>query len=356
MFGLRNISVHRQYLIGFLLVLLLSVICFFLTEIIGYKIVALLLLMTTSFIAMLFDILPVLFAAALSALIWNFFFIPPIFTFHVDNTEDLLMFSLYFIIALVNGVLTFKIHKAEKEARDREEKENTIKLYGTLLNSLSHELRTPISAILGAVDTLKENPKLAPESGTALLSEIDKASLRLNQQVENLLNMSRLESGTLKPNIDWCDMSDLVSSVIQKLPTANNHKIIFQAEDNLPLFKVDSGFTEQALYNLLHNAVQYTPENSTIVIDVKYQTGNCVIVVSDNGNGFPEDKIALVFDKFYRLPNTKAGGSGLGLSIVKGFIEAQNGTIKLENHKQGGAVFTIQISAETSYLNNLKNE
>jgi two-component system sensor histidine kinase KdpD len=79
-------------------------------------------------------------------------------------------------------------------------------------------------------------------------------------------------------------------------------------------------------------------------------------MVSDNGNGFPEKEIALVFDKFYRLPNTKTGGSGLGLSIVNGFTEAQNGTIKLENNKQGGATFNIEIPCQTSYLNNLKNE
>ncbi|MEO6894247.1 MAG: ATP-binding protein, partial [Ginsengibacter sp.] len=310
-----------------------------------------------SVVAMLFEILPVLLAAVLSAVIWNFFFIPPLFTFNIGNTEDALMFLLYFVIALVNAVLTFKIREAEKKARDKEEKEKELKLYNTLLNSLSHELRTPIAAILGSVDMLKESKdKLSAENQIELLNEIAIAGNRLNRQVENILNMSRLESGMLKPKSDWTDMNELVNSVMQKLFPANEHNLNFKNNDNLPLFKLDRGLTEQILYNLLHNAILYTPASTTIEIDVSHQTENCVITVSDNGNGFPRKVMALVFDKFYRLPNTKTGGSGLGLSIAKGFTEAQNGTIILENNEQGGAKFTIEIPAETTYLNNLKNE
>ncbi|MFA9215329.1 MAG: DUF4118 domain-containing protein, partial [Candidatus Methylacidiphilales bacterium] len=160
-------------------VLLTSIACFFSLYFIGYKTVALILLMTVSVLAMLFDILPVLIAAILSALVWNFFFIPPILTFHINNTEDLLMFLLYFVIALLNAVLTFKIKKEEKRARDKEEKEKTIVLYNTLLNSLSHELKTPISTIIGAVDTLKENKEnISNQNQIELLNQIDIASIR----------------------------------------------------------------------------------------------------------------------------------------------------------------------------------
>ena len=344
-------------MLSILLVLAVSLICFSFKNLVGYKVVALILLMTVSVAAMLFEILPVLLAAVLSAVIWNFFFIPPLFTFNIGNTEDMLMFLLYFVIALINAVLTFKIREAEKNARDKEEKEKELKLYNTLLNSLSHELRTPISAILGSVDMLKESKdKLSAVNKTDLLNEIAIAGNRLNRQVENILNMSRLESDMLKPKSDWTDMNDLINSVMQKLFPANEHKLIFHNNDNLPLFKLDSGLTEQIIYNLLHNAILYTPPNTNIEIEVTHQSEKCLITVSDNGNGFPEKEMALVFEKFYRLQNTKTGGSGLGLSIVKGFTEAQNGTIKLENNKQCGAKFTIEIPAETSYLNNLKNE
>lgn len=346
-----------QYFISIALVVAVASVCYSMSGVIGYRVVALILLMTASIIAMLFEIFPVLAAAVLSALIWDFFFIAPLYTFHIDNAEDLLMFLLYFVIALVNAALTFKIREAENKARGKEEKENTIKLYNTLLNSLSHELRTPIATILGAVDTLKENKdKLSAGNQTELLSEIDKASIRLNRQVENLLNMSRLESGMLKPKIDWCDMNELINSVIQKIFPEGNSRIEFHPAEHLPLFKLDAGLMEQVMHNLIHNGIQYTPENSILKIEVTHQSDSCVISVSDTGTGFPESEIPLVFDKFYRLPNTKTGGSGLGLSIVKGFVEAHHGTVKLSNNAGGGANFTIEIPAETSYINSLKNE
>ena len=347
-----------QYTISISLVFVVSIICFFSSKYIDYRITALILLMTVSLVAMLFDILPVLLTAVLSGLILNFFFIQPIFTFHITNTEDILLFLIYLIIALVNAVLTFKIRDAENKARDKEEKEKTIKLYDTLLNSLSHELRTPIATIIGAIDTLKENKnKLSENNQTELLEEIDKASIRLNRQVENLLNMSRLETGMLKLKQDWCDINELIYTVIQKItPIKNEHRINFISDEKLPLFKLDAGLIEEIIQNLVTNAILYTPENAIITIKANHQSDCCIFSVFDNGNGFPENEIQFAFDKFYRLPNTKTGGSGLGLSIVKGFVEAHNGTIKLESHTDSGAKFIVSIPTETSYLNNLKNE
>lgn len=355
--NLRGYSLLKQYIISIGAVLSICVACYFSSHYIGYKTVALLLLLTVSIVAMLFDILPVLCAAVLSALAWNFFFIPPILTFHIGNAEDLLMFFLYFVIALINAVLTFKIRTEQTKARDKDEKENTIKLYNTLLNSLSHELRTPISAIIGAVDMLKEGKeKIAESSQIELLNQIDIAGTRLNRQVENLLNMSRLETGMLKPNLDWCDLNELINAVIQKLPLSYKQTIIFEPDENLPLLKFDRGLMEQVLQNLLYNAINYTPEHAVIEITATQKAGNCTISVSDNGHGIPEAGLGLLFDKFYRLPQTKAGGSGLGLSIVKGFVEAHKGKVKAANNMGGGALFLIEFPAETSYINNLKHE
>lgn len=339
------------------MVLFISMVCYAFIDYVGNKLVALLLLMTVSLLAMLFDILPVLVAAALSALIWNFFFIPPLYTFHIHNAEDLLLFLMYFVIASVNAVLTFKIRHEESKSRDREEKEHTIKLYNTLLNSLSHELRTPISAIIGAVDTLNEyKDKLSASHQAELLSQIEKAGIRLNRQVDNLLNMSRLETGTLKLNVDWCDINELINNVIQKSELKEEQNIAFLPNEKLPFYKIDRGLIEQVLRNLIHNAILYSSDRSTITIEALNQDECCVIIVSDDGKGIPEQEIPLVFDKFYRGPHTKAGGSGLGLSIVKGFVEAHGGCVKLENNVEGGAKFTIEIPAETTYINNLKNE
>ena len=306
---------------------------------------------------MLFDILPVLLAAVLSALIWNFFFIPPVFTFHIHDAEDLLMFLLYFFIALVNAVLTFKIRREESRSRDKDEKETTIKLYNTLLNSLSHELRTPIATIIGAVDTLKDNKdKLSSQNQYELLTQIDKAGLRLNRQVENLLNMSRLETGMLKLNLDWCDTNELIFSMLQKLSVNETHTVNFEPDEQLPLFKFDRGLMEQVLQNLLHNAMQYTPIGSIIEIHSWLENESWVLTIRDNGPGIPEAEQAFVFDKFYRVSQTRTGGSGLGLSIVKGFAEAHKGHVKLINNGKAGVCFRLEIPAETSYVNNLKNE
>ncbi len=314
-------------------------------------------LMAVSITAMLFEILPVLISAILSGLILNYFFIQPYFSFKIDNEEDILLFIVYLLIALVNAVLTSQIRKEESKARDKEEKENTIKLYNILLNSLSHELRTPISAIIGAVDTLKEyKDKLSQHNQIELLDQIELASIRLNRQVENLLNMSRLETGFFKLNLDWCDTNELIFSILQKFSLIKTHVFQFEPVENLPYFKYDRGLMEQVLENIIHNALNYTPPNTVIKIEALHAAEKLKIVISDNGNGIPSNELHTVFEKFYRLPNTKTGGSGLGLSIVKGFVEAHHGSIIAENNPTTGAKFTIEVPAEASYLNNLTNE
>lgn len=339
------------------LVFLASIVCFFSTHFMGYRAIALVLLMETSLIAMFFDIIPVLLAATLSALIWNFGFIPPRFTFHITYSEDLLLFLMYFFIALVNGILTVKIRQAEAKARDKEEKELTIGLYNTLLNSLSHELKTPIATILGTVDTLKEEDKALSEvHKSELFHGIEMASLRLNQQVENLLNMSRLESGNLKLSSDWVDMTEWGHQLLHKFSIdTQQRKIYLEVANDLPLFLLDIGIMDQIAGNLLRNAIHYTAASVPIYFRIIYENEQLEIRISDEGPGFPEELIPLVFDKFYRLPNTIPGGTGLGLSIVKGYVEACEGTIELKNIKPG-CEFIIRIPASTSYVNYLKNE
>ena len=355
---INSISKPKQYLFSIVLIGLVSLACYFLSSLIGYRVVAFILLITVSLLAMFFDILPVLVAAILSALVWDYFFIPPHYTLRIGTTEDYILFCMYFVIAMVNAVLTYKIRQIEKLARQREEKENTVKLYNTLLNSLSHELRTPIAAIIGATDNLlSNNSKLSPQNRNELVGEISKASFRLNQQVDNLLNMSRLESGFIQPRNDWCDISEIVYDVVKRIEENNiAQQISISINPGIPLFKLDKILLEQVIYNLLNNAAQYTEAHSKISISAACHADVLELIVEDNGRGFPPDEIRHVFDKFYRLKNTRTGGTGLGLSIVKGFTEAMKGSVGLENVSTGGARFTITIAAETSYLKNLKNE
>lgn len=349
---INRISKGKQFLASILLVSIVAAFCYALSAYIGYKVVAFILLFTVSLLAITLDILPVLAAAVLSALIWDFFFIPPHFTLQVSSTEDLILLLMYFIIALVNAVFTYKIRQIEKVARQKEEKANTIKLYNTLLNSLSHELRTPISTIIAATDNLQAgNAKLNSADKSELISEIAKASFRLNQQVDNLLNMSRIEAGFIQPKKDWCDISEIIYDAVKRVEEHNiSQQIHISIHPGIPLFKLDKGMLEQILYNLLNNAAIYTNHHCYIKVSATSYADVLEIVVEDNGPGFPKDEINNVFEKFYRLKNSAAGGTGLGLSIVKGFVEAQKGSISLENIHTGGAKFTMAIKGETSYL------
>lgn len=374
---LSKINPAKQFLVSIGLIVFVSAACYFASFFIEYKVVAFILLLTVSLIAVIFNILPVLTAAILGAFIWNFFFIPPKFSFHIGSAEDGLLFLMYFVIALINAVLTNRIRRIEKRVREEEEKGKTVKLYNTLLNSLSHELKTPIATIIGATDNLLTGQLNLSEGNRKELTEnISVAALRLNQQVENLLSVSRLESGFIQPKKDWCDINELVYDVINRLENQlKKHKAIINIEESLPLYKLDYGLMEQVLYNLLYNASIYTPEYSDIFIsaknkpdkvyklditdeqhsEIKKEINYLSLTIEDRGPGFPKEEIEKVFDKFYRLHNSKTGGTGLGLSIVKGFVEAHKGTIILENVPHGSR-FTIEIPAETSYINNLKNE
>lgn len=354
--GTRHFSKKRQYIISVSLVSVTAIFCFLSVDVIGFRAVALILLLVVSLNAILFDIYPVLLSALLSALIWNFFFIPPILTFHIGSPEDALMFLMYFVIASINAVLTYKIREYDKKQRDEEEKANAIKLYNTLLNSLSHELKTPIATIIGAIDTINDNGnKLTDINIKELYAEIETAGIRLNRQVENLLSMSRLEAGFIKPKKDWCDINELIFTAIKSnREDLLNHSIFFTPDETLPLFKLDIGLLEQVIHNILHNALIHTPNGSSIKIEVINVANFCEITISDNGYGFPSDKIDTVFNKFYRLSNS-IGGTGLGLSIVKGFIEAMNGTIHIENKTNGGAKFTVRIPAKTITIEDYGN-
>jgi K+-sensing histidine kinase KdpD len=496
-------SLQRKTLLNyFLAVLAIGItvlLCIPLANTQNYHVVSFILLFVVSILSTLFTLGPILLASTLSALVWNFFFIPPHLTFHIEKTDDLLIFGLFFIIAMVNGVLTTRIRRQEQIAREREKNTNALflltkelskangiegvlkiaigeinkqfdfdaffllqdgnnvlsshgwlqkdkhleqeefriaemvfqhltnagaytnqpfdtaltfyplkgtrlnpgvliakqnsgfnaeqetfrdtfiaqisnalereflaemarkvrfldesdRLYKTLFNSISHELRIPVATIMGASDTIINDQN--PESVRfALCQEIFTASLRLNRLIENLLNMSRLESGHISPRIDWYDINDLVRKVTGDLKEElKPFHLEIVAPDDLPLVQLDFGLMEQVLYNLLFNATQYAPSQSRISLEIVYVPDNLVIRITDQGPGFPEDALPNVFKKFFRVRGSQTGGLGLGLSIVKGFVDAHNGTIKVENSEGGGACFIIRIPSKKPEIQNL---
>jgi two-component system sensor histidine kinase KdpD len=216
------------------------------------------------------------------------------------------------------------------------------RLYRTLLNSVSHELRTPIAAIAGAASGLLD-PRTDPQS-LLLVNEIQAAADRLNLLVENLLDMTRLESGLLKVRRDWIDVSDVVSMAVrQTADLLTQHQLTVDLAPDLPLLRADFVLLQQALANLLHNAAVHTPPGTRVLVRAHREGERLLLVVEDGGPGLPKEDPERVFDKFYRAPGAASGGTGLGLSIVRGLVEAHGGTVHAENKPEGGARFSIRL-------------
>lgn len=224
------------------------------------------------------------------------------------------------------------------------------RLHTTLLNSISHELRTPIATISGVTDILA-NPATNTDATArqALLTDVRDAAQRLNHLVENLLDMSRLDAGRLQIKRDWCVVSDVVGVAVQHLHGCLAQRPLTLAiSPDLPLVQMDFMLMEQVLINLLHNVCNYTPAGSPVEIAAKITDGWLWLTVADRGPGIPPELLERIFDKFYRVPGTATGGTGLGLSICRGLVHAHGGELLAHNRPEGGAIFTIQLPAATT--------
>lgn len=348
----KPISLKKQYLIAIVAPVIVGCSFFLLKFNIHASIVAFFLLFLLSILAMFFELKPVLLTAFSCAFIWDFLFLKPQFGLLVESTDDLIRLLTFFIVASLNGVLTHKIRKAEKMVWDKEEKENIVKLYNTLFSSLSHELRTPVTTISGCAESLiNHGTTLSEKDHQQLLTEISSASFRLNQQINNLLNMSRLESGFLHIRKEWCDIRELAEQVLEGLKYKfGQHKVTLSIPPQMPMVSLDFGLIQQVLLNLLNNALLYTQVDSSILISVVLENNHLILTVEDNGPGIPEDEMGKAFDKFFRGTNTTTTGTGLGLSIVKGYTEAHQGTVSIKKSDMGGAEFIVNIPVSLKEL------
>jgi two-component system sensor histidine kinase KdpD len=347
----------KQYIAAVVGVALLTIACWLLTPLTGYTAISLIYLLGVLLAGMILSRGPVLLVAALSALCWNFLFIPPLFTFHIAKLEDALTFATYFIVAVTVGSLTAQLKKREHLAAQVQLAEDSERLRKTLLDCVSHELKTPLSA-LGAAS--QELLRLAPNAQNAemlkqLAREIHDGSHRLNRVVNNLLDMNRLESGVIRPNFEWCDVRDLLQSAIEiECESLSSREIHLRVPENIPLALVDHTLIEQAVAKLLANAGSHTPSKLPVEIDAEYKDGRLVISVSDRGPGFPLKSAERAFEKFYRGDGRKTGGLGLGLSIARGFVEAHGGKLIAENRDGGGARLIISLPVRTTEANTLE--
>jgi two-component system, OmpR family, sensor histidine kinase KdpD len=215
-----------------------------------------------------------------------------------------------------------------------------------LLNSISHDLRTPLVSITGALGALMDKKSaLEPETRDDLLSAAWEEAGRLNRFVGNLLDMTRLESGALKLKLIPCDVQDLFGCAIAVLePQLGKRNIDVRVPLELPLIRMDMVLMTQVVVNLLDNALKYTPRDSSIEIAAKLADHTLTLTISDRGPGIPESDLARVFDKFYRVPVPEgAGGTGLGLSICQGIVVAHGGSIQAKSRDGGGLQMMVAL-------------
>jgi two-component system, OmpR family, sensor histidine kinase KdpD len=235
------------------------------------------------------------------------------------------------------------------EEMDRVERAaETERLRSALLTSISHDLKTPLAAVLGAAGTLRDlGAKLSDAEKVDLMTTIIDESERLNRFIANLLDMTKLESGAIAPNVALHDLGEIVGSALRRAGRIlSRHRVEVDLAPDLPMLELDAVLFEQALFNLLDNAAKYAPSETTITIQ-SWRNGNSVYLrVLDEGSGISSADLEHIFDKFYRAQKTDQvrAGTGLGLAISRGFVEAMHGSIVAANRTdRSGAAFTISL-------------
>jgi two-component system, OmpR family, sensor histidine kinase KdpD len=227
----------------------------------------------------------------------------------------------------------------------------TERLRSALLASISHDLRTPLAAVLGALSSLRNyEGRLDAAGRDELLSTAQEEAERLNRFVNNLLDITRLESGALDITRDPVDLADILGSAVRRAAKIlDGRKVKIKIEPELPMLRLDFVLFEQVCFNLLDNAAKYSPPGSTITLTATRSDGFVILQIADEGVGIPAADLERIFDKFYRVKarDRQQAGTGLGLAICRGFVETQGGTIRAGNRTdRQGAIFTITLPIE----------
>ena len=227
------------------------------------------------------------------------------------------------------------------------------RLRSALLTSISHDLKTPLASVLGAASTMRDLAGgLTDAEKRDLLATVIDESERLNRFIANLLDMTKLESGAIKPNTARHDIGEIVGSALRRAgKILIHHKVSLELDADLPMLELDAVLFEQALFNLLDNAAKYAPPETTVSIRGWRDENFVMLQILDEGEGIPHSELESVFDKFYRAQKGDhvRPGTGLGLAISRGFVEAMGGTISADNRAdRSGAVLTIRLPVATS--------
>jgi two-component system sensor histidine kinase KdpD len=282
---------------------------------------------------------PAIVTSILSVLAFDFFLVPPYLTLSVAALQYIFTFIAFLIVGVVVSTLASK-------TREQLIQRQTEKLQSALLNSISHDLRTPLASITGSLTALLDSDSgLDDLTRKELLENAFEESARLNRLVGNLLDMTRMEAGALRISRKPCELRDVLGASLEQLKEKiGPRNIRIDIPRDFPEVPMDFAFMMKVFFNLIDNALKYSPLGTSIDIKAAVFKDKVKIEITDQGIGIPKGDLKRIFDKFYRVERPRQiMGTGLGLSICKGIIEAHGGQITAQNNPDRGVTFIITI-------------
>jgi K+-sensing histidine kinase KdpD len=339
-----------------------------LTDHINSTTVALTLLLVVLSIATFYGRNPALVASFAAMLSFNYFFLPPVRTWHVADPQNLIAWAAFTMTAIIAGELSSYARRREREAAklytelqdafkaatEAEAFRQSEKLKSALLDAVTHDLRTPLTSIKASVTTLLESEgghrtiELDGEGRAEFLNIINEETDRLNRFIEGMVELARLEAGTERTTGASCRVDEVISLALERAQTLEHRKVNIELEPDLPPAAGDAHALAEVLFNLLENAAKYSPENTPVTVAGARDIDRIDLSIIDEGPGIPVEMRMKVFDKFVRLDDGKGGGLGLGLAIAHGIIEAQGGSITIGDGDGGrGTKVTVTLPIAT---------
>lgn len=277
-------------------------------------------------------------ASVLGVAAFDFCFVPPRWTFAVSDVEYVFTFGVMLVVGILISTLSGQLRERSR-ARDAAEIRAEVEaMRGDLLSSVSHDLRTPLSAIEGSADALLRQPELT-DHGRVLAANIHEESKRMSLLIGNLLDMTRV-TGQVDLDIDWHSLEDIAANAISRTEQELDNPISLTVASDAALVQIDGILFEQAIVNILQNAVRHAGKSAKVAVEIERNIGAVILKFMDNGPGLTPGEVERIFERFQ---GGQRKGLGLGLAICRAIVEAHGGTIIAANNDQGGALFTISI-------------
>lgn len=346
---MKQFKKTNDFLVATTFILIITGLSFFLIPLIGYRAVGFFYLVTILVMATFLRSSALIYSAFIASFIWNFFFITPQFTFAIHEKEDFMMVISFFIAAVIGSILALRIKRQEVLLNNLKLKEHSKKLSDTLINSVSHEMRTPLTVLMGSATALKEKAIFNnTTSRETLTNEIIISAKRLNRVIENLLDVGRMDRGDYKLKSEWFSWEDFFSELDAYMGDELKTCKLSHTGQVTEYVQGDFTLLLHAYSNLISNSLKHSGQkNLEIEINIQRVDTFFEIRYMDNGKGVASNLREKIFDKFFSVDN-KPSGLGLGLALVRNIIELHSGSIVyLEGYK--GAAFLIKLPLTRSF-------